>query len=290
MQSQASLSVTILGCGSSGGVPRVGQGWGACNPMEPRNRRRRCSILVSRHGPEGTTRVLVDTSPDLREQLLDANVRALDAVLFTHAHADHMHGIDDLRPLVIEHRRRIDVYADADTLRALTKRFGYCIETPPGSDYPPILNAHLFRDGEAITVHGAGGPISALPFRQHHGTTDSYGFRIDGMAYSSDVNGLPDTSKAMLHDLDVWIIDALREVPHPSHFTVGEALAHINELKPRHAILTDLHTDLDYAQLRAKLPGHVEPAYDGLSFSLMPGVGGAAAVVAQAPYWDAPSR
>ncbi|WP_454916672.1 MBL fold metallo-hydrolase [Xanthobacter sediminis] len=264
----SSLTVTILGCGSSGGVPRVGQGWGACDPHEPRNRRRRCSLLVTRQGPAGVTRVLVDTSPDLREQLLGADVRALDAVLFTHAHADHIHGIDDLRPLAIAHRRRIDIHADDDTLWALRNRFGYCFETPPGSGYPPILNAHRFQEGEAIAVNGAGGPIVALPFRQHHGEMDSFGFRFDNVAYSSDVNGFPESALAKLRHLDVWIIDALREDPHPSHFTVSEALEHIAALKPRHAILTDLHTDLDYASLNRRLPSGVEPAYDGLSFTV----------------------
>lgn len=264
MSLHASLEVTILGCGSSGGVPRVGQGWGACDPAEPRNRRLRCSILVVRHGPQGTTRVLVDTSPDLRQQLLAADVGALDAVLFTHAHADHTHGIDDLRPLAIEHRRRIDIYADDDTLNALHKRFGYCFQTPPGSGYPPILNAHRFADGQEIVVEGAGGPIVALPFRQHHGESDSFGFRFDNVAYSSDVNGLPESSLGRLRHLDLWIVDALREHPHPSHFTVAEALRHIEALAPAHAILTDLHTDLDYGSLKRQLPKGVEPAYDGL--------------------------
>ncbi|MFG1479529.1 MBL fold metallo-hydrolase [Xanthobacter sp. V4C-4] len=267
MSVHASLTVTILGCGSSGGVPRVGQGWGACDPLEPRNRRRRCSILVERRGATGTTRVLVDTSPDLREQLLDAGVTALDAVLFTHSHADHTHGIDDLRPLAIEHRRRIDIHADGETLAALRKRFGYCFETPPGSGYPPILTAHRFHDGGEITIEGPGGPIVALPFRQHHGDVESFGFRFGDVAYSSDVNGLPESSLPRLRQLDVWIIDALRETPHPSHFSVTDALNHIATLQPRRAILTDLHTDLDYATLKRKLPERVEPAYDGLSFT-----------------------
>lgn len=263
-----SLTFTILGCGSSGGVPRVGQGWGACDPANPRNRRRRCSLLVERKGPNGTTVVLVDTSPDLREQLLDAGVEALDAVLFTHAHADHTHGIDDLRPLTMVQRRRIDVFTDEETSRALHARFGYCFQTPPGGAYPPILTDHRFHEGREITVDGPGGPITALPFRQRHGDIDSFGFRFGGVAYSSDVNGFPENSLLYLKNLDVWIIDALRETPHPSHFTVKEALDHVALLKPRRAILTNLHTDLDYGCLERTLPGDIEPAFDGLCFSM----------------------
>ncbi|MBB6309689.1 MBL fold metallo-hydrolase [Xanthobacter tagetidis] len=260
------LTFTILGCGSSGGVPRVGQGWGACDPAEPRNRRRRCSLLVERHGPGGKTTVLVDTSPDLREQLLDEGVTALDGVLFTHSHADHTHGIDDLRPLAILHRRRIDVWTDPETSAALHARFAYCFATPQGGAYPPILTEHRFHEGREIVVDGAGGPIVALPFRQHHGDIDSFGFRFGGVAYSSDVNGFPDNSLSYLHNLEVWILDALRETPHPSHFTVGEALDHIARMKPKRSILTNLHTDLDYVRLGAALTEGVVPAFDRMRF------------------------
>ena len=260
------LTFTILGCGSSGGVPRVGQGWGACDPQEPRNRRRRCSLLVQRQGPGGTTTVLVDTSPDLREQLLDAEVTDIQAVLFTHAHADHTHGIDDLRPLAIHHRRRLDIYADEETSAALHLRFDYCFETPPGSGYPPILTEHRFREGREVTVHGPGGDIVALPFRQHHGDIDAFGFRFGDVAYSSDVNGFPTNTLIHLQNLDVLILDALRYTPHPSHFSLGEALAHIELLKPRRSILTNLHTDLDYGRLTRELPAGIIPAYDGMTF------------------------
>ena len=263
----ATLTFTILGCGSSGGVPRVGQGWGACDPANPRNRRRRCSMLVERAGPEGKTTVLVDASPDLREQLLDVGVTHLDAVLFTHEHADHTHGIDDLRPLVIHNRRRVDIYADDETARMLHQRFGYCFATPPGSGYPPILSDHRFREGREIVIAGAGGPITALPFRQRHGDIDAFGFRFGDVAYSSDVNGFPENTLSHLHNLEVWIIDALREAPHPSHFTLQEALDHVGLLKPNLAILTNLHTDLDYSVLAARLPEGVIPAYDGLQFT-----------------------
>ncbi|MFG1241840.1 MBL fold metallo-hydrolase [Xanthobacter sp. V7C-4] len=262
----ASLTFTILGCGSSGGVPRVGQGWGACDPLNPRNRRRRCSMLVERVGPNGKTTVLVDTSPDLREQLIGEGVTHIDAVLYTHEHADHTHGIDDLRPLAIHNRARVDIYADEDTSRMLHQRFGYCFSTPPGSAYPPILTEHRFREGREIVVDGAGGIISALPFRQRHGDIDSFGFRFGDVAYSSDVNGISENSLAHLHNLDVWVIDALRETPHPSHFTLQEALDHVAFMKPKRTILTNLHTDLDYAALEARLPDGIVPAYDGLKF------------------------
>ena len=259
-----SLTVTILGCGSSGGVPRVGSGWGACDPNEPRNRRRRCSILVERSGPGGTTSVLVDTSPDLRDQLLDAGVRRLDAVLYTHDHADHMHGIDDLRPLVIHMRRRIPIFADAATSRVLHERFGYCFRTPPGSEYPPILDEHRLEIGRPVAIDGPGGPVTGLPFDMVTGSGRAPGFRFNGLAYASDVSAMPDESLAALEGLDVLILDALRYTPHPTHFSVAEALALIARVKPRRAILTNLHTDLDYARLAAEVPPGIVPAYDGL--------------------------
>jgi phosphoribosyl 1,2-cyclic phosphate phosphodiesterase len=263
-----SLTFTILGCGSSAGVPRPALGWGACDPSNPKNRRRRCSLLVEQRDGAGVTRILIDTSPDLREQLLDTQVDWLDAVFFTHEHADHTHGIDDLRPLVIHRRRRIDVYLDVPTSRALHERFNYCFATPPGSEYPPILNEHRLVAGEAVTVAGQGGPIEALPILQTHGDIPSLGFRFGTLAYSCDLSGLPAESISALQGLDVWIVDALRETPHPSHFSLTDSLAWIERLKPRRAILTNLHSDLDYEKLRTRLPTHVEPAYDGVRVSL----------------------
>ncbi|MBX6424699.1 MAG: MBL fold metallo-hydrolase [Variibacter sp.] len=262
------LRFTILGCGSSAGVPRLGSGWGACDPSNPRNRRRRCSLLVERISDSGITRVLIDTAPDLREQLLDAEVTHLDGVLYTHAHADHTHGIDDLRALALHQRKRIDVYMDEPTARSLRTRFGYCFETPPGSSYPPILREHRLEPGTPVAIEGAGGAVIARPFLQAHGDITSLGFRIGNLAYSCDVNGLPDESVAALADLDVWIVDALRYAPHPSHWTVGETLNWIARLRPRRAILTNLHVDLDYETLRAKLPPRVEPAFDGMRVTL----------------------
>ena len=260
-----SFSVTILGCGFSGGVPRPGLGWGRCDPANPKNRRRRCSILVERADGEGAaTRVLVDTSPDLREQLLDAEVNWLDGVLFTHEHADHTHGIDDLRGLFIGKRRPVDVYADEATWRVLALRFGYCFVTPPGSNYPPIAAQHPIAPGKLITIAGPGGPVTAMPFLQDHGDIASLGFRFGTMAYSSDLIDLPPESVALLAGIELWIVDALWYRPHPSHFHLDLTLEWIDRIKPKRAILTNMHSDLDYEELRAKLPPNVEPAYDGL--------------------------
>jgi phosphoribosyl 1,2-cyclic phosphate phosphodiesterase len=269
MTSQATLKFTILGCGSSGGVPRPALGWGACDPNNPKNRRRRTSLLVERRDAAGVTRVLVDTSPDLREQLIDADVDRLDAVLYTHEHADHTHGIDDLRSLFIKQRTRVDVYLDTQTAAMMRTRFGYCFAAPPGSEYPPIVREHRLGAGEAVTIAGQGGPITALPVLQAHGDIASLGFRFGAVGYSCDLSGMPEASAAAFAGLEVWIVDALRDRPHPSHFSVTDALAWIERLKPRRAILTNLHADLDYEELRRKLPPHVEPAFDGMSFEMI---------------------
>lgn len=263
------LTFTILGCGSSGGVPRPGLGWGDCDPKNPKNCRRRTALLVERrNGNQGVTRVLVDTSPDLREQLLGAGVPWLDGVLYTHPHADHIHGIDDLRALVLYKRRRVDIYCDAVTSELLRARFGYCFVTPPGSEYPPILNEHRIEAGQPVTIDGEGGPITALPYLQVHGNIPSLGFRFGPLAYSCDLSGLPAESVAVLSGLDVWVLDALRYKPHPSHLSLSEALDWIGRLKPQHAILTNLHADLDYEVLRRDLPPNVEPAFDGLQITV----------------------
>lgn len=259
------LRLTILGCGSSAGVPRVGVGWGACDPTNPKNRRRRCSVFVEQIGPDGAaTTVLVDTGPDLRDQLLGANIRRLDGVLYTHEHADHIHGIDDLRPLAIVQRHRIPVYADRITSELLMIRFGYCFETPAGSSYPPILKMNHLKPGLQTSVPGPGGPVETVPFRMIHGDIDTLGFRFGSIAYAPDVSEMPQESLRHLEGLDVLILDALRYTPHPSHFSVSEALDFIGKVRPRRAVLTNLHTDLDYEKLRGELPPHIEPAYDGL--------------------------
>jgi phosphoribosyl 1,2-cyclic phosphate phosphodiesterase len=263
------LKFTILGCGSSGGVPRPALGWGDCDPNNPKNRRRRTSLLVERRTAAGVTRVLVDTSPDLREQLLDAEADWLDGVFYTHEHADHTHGIDDLRSLFIKRHQRIDVYLDEKTAAMMRTRFAYCFQSPPGSDYPPIVTEHRLTAGTAVTVAGKGGPITVLPFLQEHGDTTALGFRFGGLAYSCDVSGIPAASLASLIGLDVWVLDALRYRPHPSHFSVADALHWIERLKPRRAVLTNLHADLDYDVLRGKLPVHVVPAFDGMGLTLV---------------------
>lgn len=258
----ARMVVTILGCGSSGGVPRIAQGWGKCDPAEPRNRRRRCSILVEREGADGITRALIDTSPDLREQLIDAGVTALDAVVFTHDHADHTHGIDDLRPLAIVSRQRVPVYANRETMDVLLGRFGYCFKTPPGSDYPPILTGHLIDNNNVFEISGAGGPIRFQPFPLAHGNITALGFRIDDFAYTPDVSAIPDVCERFVQGLDCWVIDALRDTPHPTHFSLSEALAWIDRMRPSRAVLTNLHTDLDYGRLLREVPQGVAPAHD----------------------------
>ena len=263
--------LTLLGTGSSGGVPRVGGDWGVCDPNEPRNRRTRCSVLVDRVDGNGAmTRVLIDTSPDMREQLLAADVRHLDAIVYTHDHADQTHGIDDVRPLVIAMRRPIPTYMDAATRTSLHQRFRYCFEGMGG--YPPILNTMTdITAGETFTIEGAGGPIAFLPIDMEHGNIRCCGFRIGGLAYCNDVNALPDDSLERLRGLDTLVVDALRYTPHPTHANLEQALRWIADLKPARAVLTNMHVDMDFATLQRELPDGVEPGYDGmvLPFQLM---------------------
>jgi phosphoribosyl 1,2-cyclic phosphate phosphodiesterase len=261
------LSLTILGCGSSQGVPRPAMGWGDCDPKNPKNRRRRCSALVERRSEAGVTRVLVDTSPDLREQVLDADADRLDAVLFTHEHADQTHGIDDLRPFAIVQRQRVPVYMSDSTASHVLERFGYCFHRPPGSDYPPILERHGIEAGDTVKVMGKGGTLSASAFLLQHGNIPTLGFRFGGLAYTPDVNGIPPASLQALTGLDVWVIDGLRYAPHQSHFSIADALSWIERLKPRRAVITNMTAEVDYETLRARLPPHVEPAYDGMIIS-----------------------
>lgn len=261
-----SYRFTILGCGSSGGVPRLGGHWGDCDPENPKNRRRRCSLLVERDGPEGTTSVLIDTSPDLRSQLLDTGTGRLDGVIYTHSHADHVHGVDDLRMIVFNMRARLPVWADGPTQNDLLSRFGYAFVQPKGSPYPPILDLHSI-DGDVV-IDGPGGPITFTPFEVNHGTIDALGFRIAGLAYLPDVVEIPDAAWPHLEDLDIFVVDALRRTPHPTHAHLDLTLEWIARAAPRQAVLTNMHIDLDYATVAAETPAHVTPAYDGLVLTL----------------------
>jgi phosphoribosyl 1,2-cyclic phosphate phosphodiesterase len=266
--SSGGLEFTILGCGSSGGVPRADGEWGACDPSNAKNARSRCSLLVRRRslaGPEQETTVVIDTSPDLRLQTASAGVKRVDAVLFTHDHADQCAGIDDLRAFFLRHRRRTPCYMDPHTRAAILSRFAYVFAGDGG--YQAICDPVALPDhGEIWSIDGPSGSIPVTTFEQDHGDIKSIGYRIGDVAYSSDVVGLPEASFAALKGVKVWIVDALRYRPHPTHATVEQALAWIDRVKPQRAILTNLHVDLDYETLKRELPDGVEPAYDGLSF------------------------
>lgn len=262
------LTLTILGCGSSAGVPRPALGWGACDSKNPRNRRRRCSLLVERTADQGTTRVLIDTSPDLREQLIDAQVDHLDAVFLTHEHADQTHGIDDLRSVVLHQRRRIPFYLNHSTAVDIIPRFSYCFASPPGSDYPPILDRCAIEAGESRTIEGKGGAVTLSAFLMQHGSIAALGYRIADAAYTPDVNDIPPESWSFLENLDLWIIDGLRYAGHPSHFSVNDALSWLERFKPRRAVITNMHSDLDYEVLRQSLPPSIVPAHDGMRLIL----------------------
>jgi phosphoribosyl 1,2-cyclic phosphate phosphodiesterase len=262
------LVLTILGCGSSAGVPRPALGWGACDPKNPKNRRRRCSLLVERTGDHGVTRILIDTSPDLREQLIDADVDHLDAVFLTHEHADQTHGIDDLRSVVLHQRRRIPFYLSQSTAKDIMHRFSYCFVSAPGSAYPPIVNQHSIEGGESQAIEGKGGAVVISAFLLQHGNIPALGYRIGDAVYTPDVNDIPRASWHHLENLDLWIIDGLRYTGHPSHFSINDALSWIDRFKPRRAVITNMHSDLDYDALRLSLPPEVIPAYDGMRLTV----------------------
>jgi phosphoribosyl 1,2-cyclic phosphate phosphodiesterase len=261
------LDVTILGCGSSGGVPRADGNWGDCDPAEPKNFRTRCSIMLRRRGegPERETTVLVDASPEFRIQAARAGMKRLDAILLTHDHADQVHGLDDVRAFYLRQQARIPCWMDAATDATMMRRFGYIFEGEGG--YPAICDrAAIPRHGEVWQVDGPSGAIPIVTFDQDHGGVRSVGYRFGGVAYSSDVVGLDEAAFEALADLDVWIVDALRYRPHPTHAHLERALEWIARVRPKRAILTNMHIDLDFERLRRELPPGVEPAFDGLAF------------------------
>lgn len=259
---------TILGCSSSPGVPRITGEWGDCDPDNPKNRRTRAALLVEQISDDGgKTTVVIDTGPDFREQMIRSEIDWIDAVVYTHAHADHVHGMDDIRGYFHRARKPIPIYADATTMERLEDGFGYCLKTPPGSEYPPIVSANLIETPDTeFTIAGAGGKITFMPLLQQHGSIHSLGFRIGNFAYCSDVSAFPDETADKLQNLDVLVIDALQYRPHPSHFSVDEALDWIERLKPERAVLTHMHIPLDYDRVMAETPDHVEPAFDQMKF------------------------
>lgn len=259
----AQLTFTILGCGSSGGVPRLGGHWGDCDPDNPKNRRRRCSILIERTTEAGTTTVLIDTSPDMRDQLLGENIGALDAVVYTHSHADHVHGIDDLRMIVFNMRKRVPVWADGATQDALMSRFAYAFVQATDSPYPPILEMHTIYDRD-FTISGAGGDITLTPIKVNHGSIDAFAFRANDVVYMPDVAEIYDTAWTQLDGLDCLILDALRRTPHPTHAHLERSLEWIARAAPRRAVLTNMHIDLDYATVEGETADHITPAFDGM--------------------------
>lgn len=270
------LKFTILGCGSSTGVPRITGNWGACDPNEPKNRRLRCCLLVERISGTGKTTVVIDTGPDFHQQMINGKVSDIDAVLYTHSHADHVHGIDDLRSYALAKRERVSIYADEETQLRLDEGFGYCFKQPEGSTYPPILNAHKIVAQKPVVISGEGGDIHALPVTQIHGRITSLAFRFSGdgnfdyggLCYSSDVSDIPETSVPYFENLDIWILDALQYAPHTNHFSVSDSLTWIERMNAKKGILTHMHIPLDYNELKSQLPEHVEPAYDGMVIEL----------------------
>jgi len=258
------MKVTVLGCGGSSGVPLAGStpggDWGVCDPDNPKNRRRRVSVLVEEQGKA----ILIDTSPDLRLQLLDNNVTHVDAVLYTHAHADHSHGVDDLRTLRYRQGEPIDAYMDKKTQGLLTARFGYAFESSAGENslYPPLCRDRLITG--PFEVDG----ITVRPFEQLHGRDHSLGYRIGSMAYSTDASDLEEAAFEALEGVELWIVDCLRDRPHPTHSHFAQTLEWIERVRPKHAVLTHLNHQVDYEDLKSRCPPGVEPAYDGMVLKL----------------------
>ncbi len=258
-------TLTLLGTGSSGGVPRVGNQWGKCDPDNPKNRRRRCALLIDSSNESGKTSALIDAGADLREQLLSANVMHLDGVLLTHSHADHIFGLDDLRQLALSMKKPIPVHMDESTAEIVMPPFGYIFRQAPTSSYPAFCSHHTIQHTSNTVIEGDGGNIEFQPIVADHGDIHALGFKIGNAAYLPDMKRIrAERDLAALENLDVLIVDALREVQHPAHMSLEESLAFIEQLKPKRAVLTNLHSDLDYEQLLARLPPHIVPGYDGM--------------------------
>lgn len=269
---EKSLSFTLLGTGSSGGVPRVGNQWGNCNADNPLNRRRRCALLVRQSvSPDCMTTVLIDAGADLREQLLAASVTYLDGVLLTHSHADHIFGLDDLRQLALSMKLPIPVHMDDLTASVVLRSFDYVFRQAPGSSYPAFCTQRSIEHGTAARISGAGGEIVATPLLAEHGDIHALGFRIGSLAYLPDIKRMSDA--ASLHALQgthTLIIDALRYTQHPSHMNLEESLRFIDQVQPERAVLTNMHSDMDYEQLQSKLPAGIEPGFDGMEIVFKP--------------------
>lgn len=258
------LRLTILGCGSSPGTPRITGDWGACDPTNPRNRRMRASCLVQRISLTGTTTVLVDCGPDMRQQLIANHIRHLDAVLITHPHADHIHGIDDLRGFALDTKRVMPVLADDASYSRMFEGFRYCFEREPDSFYDPIVRRLPLPVETALHVRGAGGNLQFSAFRQTHGSIHSLGFRFGPIAYCTDVSDFPQLAIDAIRGARHIVIDALQYRTHPSHLSVDQALEWIRRFDVGAATFTHMHTPLDYDTLCRELPPNIRPGYDGL--------------------------
>ena len=263
------MKFTLLGTGSSGGVPRVGNQWGKCDPDNPKNRRRRCALLVESLSELGNTSVLIDAGADLREQLLSAGVDHLDGLLLTHSHADHIFGLDDLRQLAMMMKTQIPVHMDALTAKTVLPSFGYIFHQAPTSSYPAFCTHVEINHDKVTTIQGQVDSIDFQPLVAEHGDIHALGFRMGNTAYLPDMKRITNShSLKALENLDVLIVDCLREIYHPAHLSLNESLAFIEQINPKRAVLTNLHSDLDYQTLLERLPEHIVPGFDGYQFEL----------------------
>ena len=257
------IKIDILGCGSSSGVPAIGNYWGVCDPKNPKNKRLRSSILIT---SERKTKILIDATPDLRQQLLNANVKYLDAVLITHAHADHIHGVDDFRFLNVLMKNHLNLYANKKVLDEIKKKFSYVFEKlkkeANGFYYKPCLVPKTINKSFMINE------LKITSFQQNHGFCESTGYRINNVAYSTDVVDLDDNAFSKLKNLDLWIVDCLRFKPHTTHSHFDKTIGWIDKVKPKKAILTHMNTEVDYNTITKMLPKNCYAAFDGLTINV----------------------